>query len=121
MSKLLLNLRNVPADEADDVRQWLARENIAFYETAPSPWGISSGAIWIREDADAARAKLLMADYQAQRRQRAHTERQASIEDGSAETFAGLFSRRPGHVLAVLLAIIAIVALTLALPYLILR
>ncbi len=121
MAKLLLNLRNVPADEADEVREWLARETIDFYETTPSPWGISSGGIWIRDDAEVARARLLMADYQARRRQRARAALEASIEDGSAETFAGLLRRRPGYVLAVLAGMIAIVALTLALPYIILR
>lgn len=118
---MLLNLRNVPTDEADDVRQWLRRESIDFYETTPSPWGISSGAIWIRDDAQAPRAKALMAGYQAQRRQRAHAALQAAKEDGSAETFAGLLRQRPGYVLAMLAAMIGIVALTLALPYLFLR
>jgi len=40
MSRLLLNLRNVPYDEADDVRAMLDAKRIAFYETTPSPWGI---------------------------------------------------------------------------------
>jgi hypothetical protein len=117
MAKLLLNLRNVPDDEADEVRDWLTRESIAFYETRPSPWGISSGGIWIRDDAEAVRAKALMADYQAQRRQRAQAALRSAREDGSAETFAGLLRQRPGYVLAMLAAMIGIVALTLALPY----
>ncbi|HZF98107.1 MAG TPA: DUF6164 family protein [Pseudoxanthomonas sp.] len=124
MSKLLLNLRNVPddeADEADEVREWLARENIAFYETTPSPWGISAGGIWISDDAQIARAKALMADYQAGRRERAHAAQAAARADGSAETFGGLLRQRPGYVLSMLAAIVAIVALTLALPYLFLR
>ncbi len=41
MSKLLLNLRNVPDDEADDMRALLDAKRIAFHETAPSPWAIS--------------------------------------------------------------------------------
>ncbi|MCX7041690.1 MAG: DUF6164 family protein, partial [Gammaproteobacteria bacterium] len=32
MSKLLLNLRNVPDDEADDVRALLDAHGIAYYE-----------------------------------------------------------------------------------------
>jgi hypothetical protein len=121
MAKLLLNLRNVPDDEADEVRDWLKDSGIEFYETEPSSWGISSGGIWIREDAQIARAKALMAEYQAQRRQRAQADRAAARSDGSAETFASLLRRRPGYVLGVLVAIIGIVALTLALPYLFLR
>ena len=121
MAKLLLNLRNVPDDEADEVRAWLAESGMDFYETQPSPWGISSGGIWMREDADIVRAKELMADYQAKRRQRAHAELASAQQDGSAETFGKLFRQRPWYVLAVLGAIVGIVALTLALPYLFLR
>ena len=121
MAKLLLNLRNVPDDEADEVRGWLKDSGIEFYETEPSSWGISSGGIWIREDAQIARAKTLMAEYQAQRRQRAQADHAAARGDGSAETFASLLRQRPWYVLGVLAAIIGIIVLTLALPYLFLR
>ena len=121
MAKLLLNLRNVPDDEADEVRAWLAESGMDFYETQASPWGISSGGIWMREDADIVRAKALMAEYQAKRLQQAKAAQTAARADGSAETFGRLLRRRPLYVLAVLAAIIGIVALTLGLPYLFLR
>lgn len=35
MAKLLLNLRNVPDDEADDVRAMLEAHGIAFYGALP--------------------------------------------------------------------------------------
>ncbi len=44
MARLLFNLRNVPADEADEVRALLRAHGFAFHETPPSPWGISAGA-----------------------------------------------------------------------------
>ncbi|WP_421711891.1 DUF6164 family protein [Alcanivorax sp.] len=47
MTTLLLNLRRVPDDEADEVRALLEQNQILFYETAPSMWGISSGGIWL--------------------------------------------------------------------------
>ncbi len=121
MAKLLLNLRNVPDDEADEVRAWLAESGMDFYETQPSPWGISHGGIWMRDDADIGRAKQMMATYQAQRQRRAQAEHATAQEDGTAETFGDLLRKRPLYVLAMLGAIIAIVALTLALPYLYLR
>ncbi len=49
MSKLLMNLRHVPEDEADEVRALLDEHAIAYYETKPSRWGISSGGIWIAD------------------------------------------------------------------------
>lgn len=117
MSKLLLNLRNVPDDEAEEVRGWLKDYGIEFYETTPGSWGISSGGIWIRDDAQIARAKALMAEYQSKRSQRMQAELAVARKDGSAETFGKLFRERPLYVLAVLVAIIGIVALTLALPH----
>lgn len=51
MSRLLLNMRHVPDDEADDVRAMLDANRIAFHETKPSPWGISAGGIFVTEDA----------------------------------------------------------------------
>ncbi|MET0718951.1 MAG: DUF6164 family protein [Pseudoxanthomonas sp.] len=121
MARLLLNLRNVPDDEADEVRAWLGESGLDFYETQPSPWGISSGGIWLREDADIVRGNELRADYQARRKLRAQAEHSAAQRDGSAETFGKLFQRRPLYVLVMLAAIIGVVALTLALPYLFLR
>ena len=120
MTKLFLNLRNVPDDEADDVRELLKRHAIDFYETQPSTWGISAGGIWLN-DADALpRAKALMADYQQQRRARALEERAAAAREGRAETFAGLFRARPWYVLGMLAAIALVLGLTLALPYVLL-
>ena len=121
MAKLLLNLRNVPEDEADEVRAWLKENSIAFYETQPSPWSISGGGIWIEDDEQIIRAKALMADYQAQRAQQARVMRDEALRDGRAETFASLLQSRPLYVLGVLVAIIGIVVLTLALPHLFLR
>lgn len=121
MARLLLNLRNVPEDEADEVRAWLAESGMDFYETRPSPWGISHGGIWMRQDADLVRAKALMADYQFTRRQRALAEQANARAQGEQETFGKLLRQRPLYVAGVLAAIIAIVALTLALPYLFLR
>ncbi|HET7607702.1 MAG TPA: DUF6164 family protein, partial [Gammaproteobacteria bacterium] len=71
MSKLLLNLRDVPDDEADDVRRFVDANAIGYYETRPSFWGVSAGGIWIRDDRDLAVAKRLMAEYQRARQVRA--------------------------------------------------
>src|SRR3546814_17481158 len=70
MAKLLLNLRHVSDDEADDVRAFLKTGGIAFYETQPSRWGISHGGIWVEDNAQVAEAKRLMADSPKQRKAR---------------------------------------------------
>ena len=120
MSKLLLNLRMVLDDEADDVRAMLDANRIEFYETQPSRWGISYGGIWVTLDQDIAQAKRLMAEYQAQRQTRVRAENEAARRDGSAQTFGDVFRAEPGRVLMILLAIVCLLGLV-ALPVLLLR
>ncbi|MBJ6979331.1 DUF6164 family protein [Luteimonas sp. MC1895] len=115
MAKLLLNMRMVPEDEADEVRGFLRAHAIAFHETRPSRWGISYGGIWVSEDADYPQARRLMDDYQAARQARARAEHAQAVEDGSADTFADMFRREPLRVLAVLLGIVGLLLLV-ALP-----
>ena len=86
MAKLLLNMRMVPEDEADEVRGFLRMHAIAFHETRPSRWGISYGGIWVSEDADYPQARRLMDDYQAARQARARAEHAQAVGDGSADT-----------------------------------
>ena len=121
MAKLLFKLRNVPDDEADEVRAWLEEHAIDFHETPPGPWGISSGGIWVDDDADFARAKALMADYQCQRREQAQARQAAAERDGSAETFGRLLRGQPWYVLGMVLAIIGILMMTVMLPQWLLR
>jgi hypothetical protein len=120
MSKLLLNLRHVPDDEADDVRAMLDKARIAYYETPPSMWGISAGGIYVKDNADVAEAKRLMAVYQAQRRDRVRAEHEAAVREGRAETFGSVLRNEPLRVLLTLLAIAFLIGLV-ALPAVLLR
>ena len=94
MPKLLMNLRHVPDDEADDVRRFLDSGGIGYYETPPSFWGISAGGIWIRDDGDFAEAKRLMTAYQRARQERARAERAEAERMGTAETFIHVLDRK---------------------------
>ena len=120
MSKLLLNLRHVPDDEADEVRALLEDNAIAFYETKPSIWGFSMGGIFVTEDAAIVEAKRLMAEYQARRSMRARAEYEAARRDGTAETFWTILRDDPARVALTLLAIAFLLALV-ALPVWLLR
>ena len=120
MSRLLLNLRNVPDDEADDVRAMLDAKRIAFYETTPSPWGISSGGIWVAEEADFAEAKRALDDYEQQRSARVRAEYAAAKRAGTAETFIGILRADPLRVVMTLLGILLALGLV-ALPVILLR
>lgn len=74
MAILLMNLRNVPDDEADEIRALLEQHRIDFYETQPNRWGISAGGIWLRDETELEQAKRLLAEYQEQRVIRARQE-----------------------------------------------
>lgn len=115
MAKLLLNMRMVPDDEADDVRGFLDANNLGFHETPPSRWGFSFGGIWISDDADYPRARRLMDEYQAARQARAREARAAELRDGSAETLVDVLKREPARVAAVAVGIVFLLALV-ALP-----
>ena len=120
MSRLLLNLRHVLDDEADEVRAMLEANGIAFYETRPGAWGISAGGIFVDEDG-ILEAKRLMADYQAQRGERVRAELAAERRAGTAETFAGLLRSEPGRVALHVLAAVLVVLMLVVLPVLLLR
>jgi hypothetical protein len=117
MSKLLLNLRDVPDDEADDVRRLLDSSGIAYYETEPSRWGISAGGIWLRDHGDVAEAKRLMAKYQSERAARAREKRAEAERNGTAQTFVDVLRTQPLRValtvitIALLLGLMAVPAL----------
>ena len=121
MARLLLNLRNVPDDEIEDVCALLDANGIAHYRTNPSPFGISFGGIWVSEDAEHPRARALMDDYQQARGERVRGERAQALHDGTAETFTSQLRRRPIFVLLVLAGMIGIASLVLLLPLMLLR
>lgn len=118
MAKLIFHLRNVPDDEADEVRQLLTAHGVDWYETEPGNWGISTGALWLRDAAAYPEARRLLDAYQLQRRDAARERaREEARLNGPPSTFLDLLRERPGYVLPRLLAIVALVALVLALPW----
>lgn len=66
MSKLVFSLKDVPHQEADDIRELLTSHNIDWYETSEGRWRISVAAIWLVNDADYEHARQLINQYQAE-------------------------------------------------------
>lgn len=121
MAKLLLNLRYVPDDEAVDVCAFLDAAGIAWYQTRPSPFGISLGGIWLRENDDLPRAKALMAEYQRERQAKAKAAQTQAERDGTAETFADVVRGDPKRVVLIVIAIIFLIGLMAAPGYMLSR
>ena len=111
----LMNLRNVPDDEADDIRALFEEHNVRYYETPPSRWGISMGGFWVHDDDEARRARALLDVYQAERLTLRRQEYQARCERGETGLWYQ-FRQRPVTFVAAVVAVAAILALSL-LPF----
>ncbi len=67
MAKLIFKLRDVPLDEAQDIRELLVENKIEFYETHAGNWGIGMAAIWISDNERYRQAMTLIDVYQKER------------------------------------------------------
>lgn len=119
MARLLLNLRNVPEDEADEIRFLLEEGKIPFYETPPSRWGVSAGGIWVADRDAAVRAEALLVTYQRERQTRARDLHRAAERQGSGKTIWHGVRERPLSAAGVLIAI-TFLLIVLLLPFLLL-
>ena len=117
MAKLIFKLKSVSYDEADDVKNLLAENDIDFYESPPGNWGISMHALWLNDDAQYPRAKRLIDDYQSRRSEQVRLDIQRKIDQGEYETFLQRFLNKPLQVLATL-AIIAFILYLSIMPFL---
>ncbi|MEX0963185.1 MAG: DUF6164 family protein [Pseudohongiellaceae bacterium] len=95
MSKLLFRLRNVPDDEAQDIRELLETNDIAYFETSAGNWGISLPAIWTNDAEKFAFARNLIDEYQVERTERLRNEYRLSRERGEAKTLWHSFRENP--------------------------
>ncbi|MDX1491023.1 MAG: DUF6164 family protein [Pseudohongiellaceae bacterium] len=95
MAKLIFKLRNVPADEVDEVLLLLEQNNIDFYETKAGNWGISMPALWVQDDSEYDKARELISQYQAERAQRMRAEYEELLEQGKAQTLLDSFVQQP--------------------------
>ena len=67
MSRLLIKLRYAPEDEIQEISELLTEHRIDFYTTQAGPWGVSAPGIWITDEDEFERAKLLLDAYQEKR------------------------------------------------------
>ncbi|MCX7555732.1 DUF6164 family protein [Xanthomonadaceae bacterium JHOS43] len=116
MSRLLFNLRQVPDDEADEVRALLHERGIGFYETQAGRWNLSLPGLWV-EDTDYIAARTLLDAYQVDRRDRARAERVEIRERGQAPGVVDNIRQNPVRVVLALAVIVGLLLLMMW-PYL---
>jgi len=78
----IFSLKSVPDDEVEEIRQLLIDNNVDFYETPGGNWGISMPAIWVKEDNQSEKTKLLIAQYQEERLYRVREEYEKLKSEG---------------------------------------
>ncbi|MEQ6885260.1 DUF6164 family protein [Salicola sp. Rm-C-2C1-2] len=117
MGHLLLNLRNVPEDEYIEVKALLDEHAIPYYETEPSRWMVSFGGIWLADVSRIEEAEQLLADYQAERAEKARVAQDEALARGQIETPGQRYRHNPLAFIGALIGIGAILYLALA-PFL---
>lgn len=113
MAKLLFRLRNVPEDEAEEVRQLLEEHHIDTYETDAGNWGISLPAIWLESNEQFERAKALLDDYQTQRAVRVRAEYEQLRNQGQHPSLLTTLREQPLKVVVYCAAIGVILYLSI--------
>jgi len=116
MARLLFKLNGVPEDEAQDIREVLESHQIDFYETSAGRWGISLAAIWLRDESQLGKANALIDEYQEQRCRLAREEYERRKAEGLLESWWDRLRQQPLHFLLYLLAIIAVLYISI-LPF----
>ncbi len=117
MSVILFKLKNVPDDEADEVRELLAKNNIDYYETSAGKWGISMPAIWLNDETQFENARHLIEAYQSERVHRVKEEYKRLEREGKIETIVDRIKQKPMQSI-LYLALILFVAYVSIKPFL---
>ncbi len=117
MPRLLFNLRGVPEDEADDVRELLTEQDIDFYETSAGNWGVSMPALWLRNDADLEKARYALNQYQQQRFLVARENYMQLKKTDQHKTLLKAFIERPVLYCAYLFAMLLVVYVSIKLLF----
>jgi len=113
MSTLVFKLRNVPEDEANEVRSLLESDQIELFETTAGNWGIGMPGLWV-QDHDAQRARELIDHYQVARSREFRKEYEQAVARGDNPRWYSHFIKHPlattGIVLFCLFIIYALVS-----------
>lgn len=74
MARRVYDTGQASADEVRDVLRLLAEHDIPHYQTPSGIFGLTAGALWVRDDVDYAKARTLIEDYDRARAERVRAE-----------------------------------------------
>lgn len=120
MARRVYDTGQASAEEISDVLRLLAEHGIPHYQTPSGIFGLISGALWVRDDADYAKARTLIEDYDRARAERVRAEyAQRNAQPGYGPLRATLLnarrllSERPSEAILYLTVILLLIALHL--------
>jgi hypothetical protein len=114
MTILLFKLQNVPDDEAADIRELLAENDIYYYETHAGFWRLGVDGIWLPDESNLVRAQTLIKAYQVERTASQQIVYADLLEQGQVPTLWQNFTRSPLRFVLLIIAVFFILTLTLA-------
>lgn len=103
-----MSLRNVPADELEEIHALLEGNGIEVYETTVGSFGISTPALWLYNDTQLVQARALLDAYAEERLQRMRREHEELKAAGKARTFRDIAREDPVRFFVYLAAIGAV-------------
>ena len=112
MSIKLFILRNVPDDEAEEIRELLENNNIDYYETSAGNWGISMPAIWLKDEQQLSTAKLLIKQYQEESLAKARKEYEKQLKEGRNRTVIDVIKEEPIRFIIYLTIVLVVIYLS---------
>lgn len=113
MARLLFKLAQVPVDEAQEIRALLDEHQIRYYETDAGFFRVGLDAIWLSDNAQEERARELIREYQVARALQQRQNYAQLVEVGQVPGLWQHFCANPIRVIAALVAIVFVAALTL--------
>lgn len=113
MAVRIVNLRNAPEDEIDEIRALLEEHKFDFYETPGGSWGISVPSFWLKDESQLEQVKAVLETYQQQRQKRAADEYEKLRQQGLQPSMWKLFLVSPRKYIFYLALICLVLYLTL--------
>ena len=103
MPTLVFRLRNVPEDEANDIRHLMEESQLDWYETSAGNWGIAMPGIWVSNDSDQDTARDLINSYQQTRQVERRDDYQRAVDSGTATSLAQRVREQPMRVTGIVI------------------
>ncbi len=109
MSVQLFNLRGVPEDEAQEIRELLTANGIGYYETPAGSWGMSIPALWLKDATQLEQARRMLEQYQGERYARARNAYEQSKKAGESRTLFDVVKENPLRVIVYLAVVLVVI------------